>query len=331
MAYKFKRAIVGGTFDRFHTGHQKLLTQALIDSEHVIIGVASNALFQHKVYADFIEDYGARKTTISQFLNHHQFSKRAEIVPINDFYGTSLTDKAIEAVFITESNKVNVEKINEERNKHGFSPLSIVTVDYVVGEDGEVITSQRIRSGQIDRDGNNYLKMFQRQQVYILPQDERESLRIPSGKVFAGIEDIITFSDKKTMIVAVGDVVAMSLALNNFQAAVSIIDGKTRRNEPVKEETLSQSAKRREASNKPGTITRDAVNSLYAAIEAFSKTNEKQLLVISGEEDLLAIPAILLSPLHSVVLYGLFGKGIVAVEVSEQKKHDIQDLFRKFQ
>ncbi|MGH7204079.1 MAG: pantetheine-phosphate adenylyltransferase [Candidatus Levyibacteriota bacterium] len=331
MVYKFKRAIVGGTFDRFHVGHQKLLAQAFTDAEHVIVGIASNALFQHKVYANFIEDYREREATISQFLNNHHFSNQAEIVPINDFYGTSLTDKDIEAIFITESNRANVEKINEERNKRGFPPLSLVTVDYVVGEDGEVITSQRIRSGLIDRKGNNYLKVFQQQEVFILPQDERESLRIPIGKVFTDIQDVITFSHKKSMVIAVGDVVATSLARNNFQAAVNVIDGKTRRNEPVKEEMLSQSAKRWEASNKAGTITREAVNSLYAAIEAFSKTNEKQLLIISGEEDLLAIPAILLSPLHAVVLYGLFGKGIVTVEVSEQKKHDIYDLFRKFQ
>ena len=331
MAYKFKRAIVGGTFDHLHAGHQKLLTTAFEQAEYIVIGISTNDLFQHKTYADLIEDFATRKATVEEFLTSNQFDDRSEIVPLNDFYGTSLTDKTIEAIFVTESNSENVEKMNEERLKRSFPPLTIVIVPYVMGTDGKVISSERIRNGQIDRNGTNYLEQFQTQEIFHLRQDQRESLRIPVGNVFRTTDDVLSYLHKKHMIIAVGDVIANSLQQKNMQADISVIDGKTRRDEKIEEKIVSPAAKRWESQNDAGTIAREAVNSLQAAIQAFQQTQEKQLLMVSGEEDLLAIPAILLSPLHTIVVYGLFGKGIVAVEVSEQNKQDLHNLFRKFQ
>ncbi|MBI4226331.1 DUF359 domain-containing protein [Candidatus Roizmanbacteria bacterium] len=62
----------------------------------------------------------------------------------------------------------------------------------------------------------------------------------------------------------------------------------------------------------------------------FFTTKEKQLIVVKGEEDILALPAILFAPLHSVVLYGQIDMGVVMVEVTEQKKKEIQKLIKKF-
>jgi len=41
---------------------------------------------------------------------------------------------------------------------------------------------------------------------------------------------------------------------------------------------------------------------------------------VTGEEDLLALPAIVLAPLGSVVLYGQYDKGVVINEVTEELK-----------
>src|SRR5581483_7834853 len=141
---KFKNAIVGGTFDRFHLGHQKLLTTAFDQSEKVIIGVATDELFANKIFAELIEDFKSRRQSVMDFLERKDLAGRFEIVPIHDFYGTSLTDSNLGAIFITESNKENVLKINEERQKKEFKPLEIVIVPYVLGNDREVISSERI-------------------------------------------------------------------------------------------------------------------------------------------------------------------------------------------
>jgi len=116
------------------------------------------------------------------------------------------------------------------------------------------------------------------------------------------------------------------------QADISIIDGKTRR-ELVSAQQAGDfmKAKKSEAQNPAGTITQEAVKTLHSSIDTYIETKESQLLVVSGEEDLLAIPAILLTPLKSVVVYGQFDQGIVVVEVTEYNKKHVQDLFGKFQ
>lgn len=47
-----KRVAVGGTFDRLHCGHKKLLiAAALFSTESVLVGVATEALFARKANA----------------------------------------------------------------------------------------------------------------------------------------------------------------------------------------------------------------------------------------------------------------------------------------
>jgi GTP-dependent dephospho-CoA kinase len=74
-----------------------------------------------------------------------------------------------------------------------------------------------------------------------------------------------------------------------------------------------------------------AAKKIAAAITDFKTHHTQQLIDVSGEEDLLAIPAILLAPLSSVVVYGQFDQGIVVAHVTEQNKKRVYDLFGKFQ
>ncbi len=39
---KYKKVAVGGTFDKFHDGHKKLLSTAFEIGDHIEIGVTSN-------------------------------------------------------------------------------------------------------------------------------------------------------------------------------------------------------------------------------------------------------------------------------------------------
>src|SRR5580700_7565428 len=98
MLYKFHRAIAGGTFDRFHVGHQKLLKTAFEQSEHVIIGIATDELFKNKLHSELIESYSTREKSVAEFLHKNEFINRSGIVSIHNFYGTSLEDKDLEAI-----------------------------------------------------------------------------------------------------------------------------------------------------------------------------------------------------------------------------------------
>jgi pantetheine-phosphate adenylyltransferase len=332
MQYKFHRSLVGGTFDRFHLGHRKLLTTAFEQSEQVIIGITTDELFNDKSFAQLIEAYKIREQSVRDFLSEKSLQDRFEIVPIHDFYGTSLTDKNLDAIFITESNKENVLKMNEEREKVGFKKLEIVIVPYVLGTNNKVISSERIRKGEIDREGNSYAQLFATQEVFILPESAREDLRHPIGNIEKDMQTVVDRFDKETIIIAVGDIVAESLAKIDRTAAVSVIDGRTRRTVlPKRVMDLFGGSITHQTENPAGTITKKGTTTLKKAISNFETTHKNQLIIVSGEEDLLAIPAILFSPLQSVVLYGQFDKGVVIVEVSEQNKKRVYDLFRKFQ
>jgi cytidyltransferase-like protein len=329
---KFKFAIVGGTFDRFHSGHQALLHAAFEQSEHVTIGIATNELFNNKKFKQLIEPYETRELSVSVFLVKNGFTKRAKILPIHDIYGSSLNNKFFDAVFVTVNTKPNAEKINEEREKLEFKKLEIITVPFVHGDDGEIISSERIRNGEIDRTGRSFAKLFQTQKLFILPEKIREELRHPIGSISTDMQTTVATLDKDTMLIAVGDIVAASAHQAGRTADINIIDGRTRRHLLEPEHAVSfDKLQKRATKNPAGTITYDAARSLQEAIKDFETTHAEQLIVVSGEEDLLAIPAILLAPLQSIVIYGQFDVGFVIVKVSEQNKKHVYNLFRKFQ
>jgi len=331
MHYKFNRSLVGGTFDRFHLGHQKLLTTAFQNSEKVIIGLATDELFKDKSQSYIIEDYKTREQTVLDFLSQNNLASRSEIVPIHDFYGTSLTDADLDAIFITESNRENVLKMNEERQKKGFRPLEIIIVAYVHGNDGEIISSVRVRNGEIDREGNSYVKLFEKQSEFVLPGNERGEFRKPLSPIVKEMKDVISRLQSSEMLIAVGDIVAESLVKLGRPADVSVIDGRTRREIlSARSSNLFHAMVRLEAENPAGVVTQKGVLALKEAITNYETTHKKQVIIVTGEEDLLAIPAILLSPLQTIVVYGQFDQGIVVVNVSEQNKKRVYNLFRKF-
>lgn len=76
--------------------------------------------------------------------------------------------------------------------------------------------------------------------------------------------------------------------------------------------------------NEKGKIEKEVWGKIEKAIK------ENKNLFVEGKEDLLVIPAVLLSPKNSVVLFGLFKKGVCATEVSEKIKKKIKNLLKRF-
>jgi len=332
MKLRYKVSIVGGTFDHLHSGHETLLKAAFKESEHVMIGLTTPQLYENKLLAGSIEDFNQRKSHLVSFLTSHDLLERAEIMPIHDFYGNTLTEKNVDALFVTEETKHNVTKINYERKKRGLTETACVVVPFVLGDDGQTITSARIRAGEIDRQGHTYIKLFTRSEKLILPDSVRSELRKPIGEISSNIQEVLEQTNDKILI-SVGDVVSLSLYQAGHQAAVSVIDMKTRREAMGEEEkTILQSFQAPVETNNPaGTLQSEAVQDLQAAIKAYLHTQIPQTLIVHGEEDLLVIPAVLLAPLGAIVLYGQFDQGVVAVHVTEEKKKQMIALINKFE
>ena len=215
------------------------------------------------------------------------------------------------------------------------------------------MTSERIRMGEIDRNGNSYLLIVNSylkrgKKELILPKYLREELRKPIGRVFGGSVDQLSATAKKvikfikfikpTMVISVGDIVTISLLEVGFVPQVSIIDLKSRR-KPIQEERILKLLPTRhgreelvtiEVKNDAGTVNLQAVRKIQKAIKQTIFKNLKFLLKVRGEEDLLALPAILLAPLQSIVLYGQMDLGVVMVEVTEEKKRVVKEIIKKF-
>jgi pantetheine-phosphate adenylyltransferase len=151
---KFRKVAVGGTFDEFHRGHRVLLMKAFEIGERVAIGLCSDKFAAKMDKPHVTAPYGERLKELEAFLNDLGVSGRAEIVPLNDPFGTTLSESCIEAIVVSEETKPVALKINEKRREAGLPPLEIVTVVMVPSENCTPISTTRIRKGEIDREGH---------------------------------------------------------------------------------------------------------------------------------------------------------------------------------
>jgi uncharacterized protein (UPF0218 family) len=74
--------------------------------------------------------------------------------------------------------------------------------------------------------------------------------------------------------------------------------------------------------NPAGVITEDLIDAVGNAL----KSDEHVRIFVRGEEDLAAVPAILMAPEGSAVLYGQPDEGVVLVKITSDKKEQMEDL-----
>ena len=88
------------------------------------------------------------------FLANLGVFEKADIIPLNDPFGPTVTDKCIEALVVSEETATNATKINEQRKKVGLAPLEIFAINMVPSENCGPISTTRIRKGEMDREGH---------------------------------------------------------------------------------------------------------------------------------------------------------------------------------
>ena len=77
-----------------------------------------------------------------------------KIIPLNDAFGATTTDKTIDALVVSEETEKIALQINKKRTRLGFPPLEIIIVSMVPAENYKPISTTRIRKGEIDREGH---------------------------------------------------------------------------------------------------------------------------------------------------------------------------------
>jgi pantetheine-phosphate adenylyltransferase len=145
---KYTKVAVGGTFDKFHDGHKKLLSTAFEIGDRIEIGVTSDAFGGLKGDIDSCEE---RMSNLRSF-----FSDKSDfvVIPLEDPYGTTIYDCDFEAIVVSEETEPTAVEINKIRISKGMKPLDIVVVSFVLAYDGNPISSTRIRRGEINQNGN---------------------------------------------------------------------------------------------------------------------------------------------------------------------------------
>jgi pantetheine-phosphate adenylyltransferase len=151
---QFKKIAVGGTFDKLHKGHTTLLDKAFEVGDKVVIGLSSDDFVSKMGKPHETAQYNERRKELEAYLNELGLAERTEIVTLNDPYGLTISGKELETLVVSKETQKTAEKINEKRQKAGFPPLVIIAVNMVPAENNAPISTTRIRSGEIDRNGH---------------------------------------------------------------------------------------------------------------------------------------------------------------------------------
>ncbi len=149
----FETIATGGTFDILHKGHYSLLQKAFEVGKQVIIGISSDHYASIKK-KKITNEYSIRLKNLKRFIEDKFNKSNYSIYELNDFYGPTVLTKDVQAIVTTEGTKENCIKINDLRKSKGMPQLEIIVVPLVKGQDGKVISSTRIREGEIDINGN---------------------------------------------------------------------------------------------------------------------------------------------------------------------------------
>ncbi len=151
---KYEKVAVGGTFDKLHRGHKALLSKAFEIGEKVVIGLSSDDFVSKMGKPHITATYAERLKELQVFLEKNGLLKRAEIVALKDPYGLTISGKGLDALVVSKETESIADKINKIRVEAGLPTLKIITIGMVPAENCNPISTTRIRSGEIDRNGH---------------------------------------------------------------------------------------------------------------------------------------------------------------------------------
>jgi uncharacterized protein (UPF0218 family) len=163
--------------------------------------------------------------------------------------------------------------------------------------------------------------------IHLLTEEQRVQLKMPLGILLRGTFEQtlkefkrIVRQKKPSMIISVGDALSQALVEHNISPKVLVVDCKIMRESISPLVIMGYETMR--LRNNPGTISDDAWGIIASAI----KHRDKVRVVVEGEEDLVALVAVMEAPEKTWVVYGQPREGMVVVEVTPQKKNEIKKI-----
>jgi len=162
--------------------------------------------------------------------------------------------------------------------------------------------------------------------LYTLPNDMRDLLKEPIGKLVSG-DEVIPSLLKENNIVSIGDQVTYTLLSNNHQPIFCIVDYYVQRNkfsEDFVKVVQSYGDESIRIKNPKGTITKALWDAIENAFKLFPKKTIR--IEVDGEEDLASLAAIYLAPRDVTIIYGLPNKGVLIVKPTDETKRKVRSV-----
>ncbi|KAH8939148.1 hypothetical protein BDL97_15G022600 [Sphagnum fallax] len=143
----FSAVVLGGTFDRLHAGHHLLLKAAAeLARERVVVGISTGPMLVNKELAHLIQPFDVRRVAVEKYIKSVKPGLEVQVEPIVDAYGPSITDKALEAIVVSQETMKGGEAVNKKRAERGLSQLQVKVVDLVIEEGcSEKVSSTLLR------------------------------------------------------------------------------------------------------------------------------------------------------------------------------------------
>lgn len=319
--YKYQYVVSGGTFDQLHAGHKAFLRAQFRFSKHVLIGVTSDTYIKRYKSQHPIASFASRVEKVKEFLTQEHVLERAKIAAIDDVYiPTPWEQYPIEAIVVTDDTRHGAEQINKIRREKALAPLAIVSIPSVADKEKKIISSTRIREGEIDSDGA----------TLVLPVAFRKELQKPFGQLFSDVDEWIRKNTTPELkIVSIGDEVTEALLQRHFGQKVAVVDllvNRQKRYAAVSDHALRGDERILSVVNQPGHITPE----LFAAAKTSLFSQGRYIVFVEGEEDLAVLPFILLAPIGFQILYGQPHEGIVAIPVTKECKQKAKNIVDRF-
>jgi len=298
---------LGGTFDHFHIGHEHFIKFASQFGQHLHIGVTHPKLTQAKTLANLIEPYETRKRAVKKFCKSHQIS--ANITQLNDIYGPTVIEKSkIKALVVTEDTLVGANKINQARTAMGLSQLPVHVCPLLKDKTDQIINSERIRAGKINRVGEIYQQVFA--QDLVITDKQRQFFSQPQGVLVNQPE-----AKNDSLICVVGDDSLKNFIQNNWHYDLAVYDLRQQR-QIVDSPVL--------INLNPDVSVKNPAGSINSKLTQVLKKHK--LIFVEGEEDLAAVALMLLLPLKSQIYYGQPNQGLIKMTITEEKKDQFYQI-----
>ncbi|WP_262179447.1 GTP-dependent dephospho-CoA kinase family protein [Haloarcula laminariae] len=142
-----------------------------------------------------------------------------------------------------------------------------------------------------------------------LPRELRSELKEPMGDIYTDTAALL--SDAGAPLVAVGDMVTYHLLEAGRVPDLALVDERTKRSAVEDDVTAAITGFDRTVAvdNPAGTLTHELLAAMRDGLDGDGTT----LVDVEGEEDLAALPAVLMAPGTASVVYGQPDEGMVLV------------------